>query len=176
MNIRLKALAVCVAVATLAGCADVEPLRVLKFNFSVAGVQPGTSVAKDVETKMGQPAEKLSLPDGSSAWFYPRQRAERQTVAVRFSSDGVVRSVEETLEPELLRRIVPATSTSRQVRELIGPPVEVVRVPNLEREAWRYLVFDAMHIKQVLELQFSADGILRLVTYTRDRTEASGAY
>ena len=124
---------------------------------------------------MGQPAARITLANGDSVWFYPQNRAGRQTIAVRISPDGIVRSVEERLEPEQIRKIVVGVTTTGQTRELLGPPYRVGHLPLLQRDVWEYLFYDKMAVKQVLSLQFSLDGIVREINITRDPTDFSGA-
>jgi hypothetical protein len=158
----------CAVSVGLSACAQFTP--------SVsAGIVPGTSAAKDVEAKMGQPAEKIAAANGDSVWFYPQNQAGRQTIAVRVSPDGIVRSVEERLEPEYIRKIVAGVTTTAQARELLGPPFRVARLPLQQRDVWEYLFYDQMAVKQILGLQFSPDGIVREINITRDPTEASAA-
>lgn len=124
---------------------------------------------------MGQPAEKITLANGDSVWFYPQNQAGRQTIAVRISPDGIVRSVEERLEPEQIRKIAAGVTTGGQARELLGPPYRVGRLPLVQRDVWEYLFYDEMAIKQVLSLQFSSDGVVQEVNIARDPLEVSGA-
>ena len=165
LNKATHMLFVCGFGMVLGGCASLTG----------GGLIPGKSVAKDVEAAMGQPAEKISSPNGDSIWFYPRHQAGRQTIAVRIAPDGTVRSVEERLEPEYMAKVVAGVTTASQARELLGPPYRVTRLPLLQREVSDYLFYDGMGVKQVLSLQFSPDGIVREINVVRDPTEVSGA-
>ena len=58
----MKILALCVAALLLSSCAS----------YSGRGLVPGQSSAKDVETVMGAPKERITIAGGDSVWFYPR--------------------------------------------------------------------------------------------------------
>ena len=156
----------------LSSCESITPFE--PFQHHVNDLVPGTSVAKDVESRMGQPTEKINLANGDSVWFYAQNRAGRQTIAVRISPDGIVRSVEERLEPEQISKIVAGVTTTGQTRELLGPPYRIGRLPLLQRDVWEYLFYDKMAVKQILNLQFSLDGIVREISITRDPVDFSG--
>jgi hypothetical protein len=163
----MRCLTACAIVSGLSACAP--------FALSGSGgISPGTSAAKDVEASMGQPAEKLALANGDSLWFYPQNRAGRQTIAVRISRDGIVRSIEERLEPDNFSRIVAGVTTTAQAHELLGPPYRIGHLPLLQRDVWEYLFYDKMAAKQILSLQFSSDGVVREVNITRDPIDFSG--
>jgi hypothetical protein len=156
--------------AFLAGCAVVQP-----FQFRVSGIEPGKSGAKEVEARLGPPAERIPLSNGDTTWFYPLGQAGRQTIAVQMAPGDVVRKVEERLEPEVIRWIAPGKSTTSVAREALGPPFRTKRVAgDSPREIWEYLVYDATQQKDVLILQFSPDGVLREKYQTRDSTAVGG--
>lgn len=110
---------------------------------------------------MGPPAEKLER-GGESIWYYPRGPSGWHSYAVRIAPDGVLRSVEQRLTAENFGKVIPGTSTASDVRELVGPPFIVSRLPRLEREAWEYQMLDAGR-KWKVWVQFSADGVVREV-------------
>ena len=174
---QLKLIVLGAIALAIAGCAVLEgkgpfPGSALS---PARNLLPGKSVVKDVEGQMGQPAEKITLANGETEWFYPRNQAGRQTIAVQFSPDGVVRSIEERLEPGVIRKVVPEVTTMRQVRELLGPPNRVTRASLFrEREGWEYFIYDASQQKDILYLQFSPDGVLRDKYITRDPTAVGG--
>jgi hypothetical protein len=71
-----------------------------------------------------------------------------------------MRSIEQRLAQEHFGKLVAGTSTAKDVRELLGPPVRVVRMERLEREVWDYpyLHYSDFRIHWV---QFSYDGVVR---------------
>jgi outer membrane protein assembly factor BamE (lipoprotein component of BamABCDE complex) len=157
MKTFLVALAALLVAALFSGCAS----------YSGRGLVPGQSSAKDVETLMGRPAERLTIAGGDSVWYYPRGPFGKETFAVRLNPQGVVVSVEQRLTVENVRKLVPGVSTTKDVRELFGPPSQVQHMRLQQREAWRWLMDNGYMIDHFLVVQFSADGIVREVMMIR---------
>jgi len=174
-SIALRRLAL-LALLSAAGCATLTGDELFPGSLYFAGrnLAPGKSTARDVEAALGAPAEKQPLGEGGDVWFYP-SADQRHMYAVQLSADGVVRKVDQRLDEPNLARLVPDTSTKTSVRAFFGPPAEVQRQPILGQDIWVYKLYDGMAQKMVLDLNFSADGILRRVGYARDPTEISGA-
>jgi hypothetical protein len=162
----MKPLFAAAALLVLAGCAS----------YDGRGLVAGRSTAAEVEGLMGQPREKLALKDGDTIWFYPRNPMGRDTYAVRVSPDGRVRSVEQTLTVENSARLVAGTSTTRDVREIFGPPNRVIRMGMQQRDAWEYFLYNGVQVPHTLYVQASADGIVREVFLVRDPSLDTGAY
>ena len=133
----------------LAGCASYDGHSLV----------PGRSTAAEVETTMGRPSEQRRR-DGESIWYYSRGPLGFHAYAVRIGPDGVVRSIEQRLTVENVRRIVPGSTTRDEVRELFGPPFVVSELPRLQREVWEYQLLDVA-FRWKLFVQFSADGVVR---------------
>ena len=115
-------------------------------------------------------------PDGSSVLYYPHAPMGRHTYAVTVGSNGVMRSIDQLLVRTNYDRLMAGSMTSRQVREILGPPDAslVSRLPRQAREVWEYRWLD-YGVKYVLAVQFSDDGILREVINGRDDdNETSG--
>lgn len=132
------------------------------------GLVPGQSSARDVEALMGAPAERVTLGDGESVWFYPRNPFGQHTFAVRLAADGRLRGVEQRLAPAHWRKIVPGVSTAKDVRELLGPPWLTRRFERLERDTWEWRVRDITDDPRILVVQYSYDGVVREVLLLRD--------
>ncbi len=147
-----KAVFYAVAAALLAGCAS----------FDGRGLVPGRSTEIEVEALMGAPAERLALPGGDSALYFPRQPYGRATYVVTFGSGGVMKSIEQRLTSENIRKIVAGAWTKKGVRELLGPPADSGRLALQPREWWGYR-HSAYGEKRVLWVQFSGDGVVREV-------------
>jgi hypothetical protein len=143
------------AAALLAGCASLDG----------SSLVPGQSRSADVEALMGRPAEQITLAGGESVWFYPRGR---QTYAVTLGAGGVVRSVEARLTVENMHKLAQGSTSSREARALLGPPLRVSRLERQQREVWEYPMYDARGFEYSLYVQFSADGIVREVLLLRD--------
>lgn len=138
------------AAALLAGCAS----------FDGRGLVAGRSSASEVEALMGAPAERIALANGDRALYYPRQPYGRATFVVTVGRDGVMKSIEQRLTPENLRKIVAGAWTKKEVRELLGPPFDSGRLAWRPREWWGYR-HHAQGEKRALWVQFSDDGVVR---------------
>ena len=146
-------LALCLA-ATLAACASIDG----------RGLTPGQSTATDVESLMGAPAEKRQV--GAETWYYyPRQPYGRQTYVARVGQDGRLIALERRLTDETLAKIVPNTTRSEQVRDLLGPPWQTARYGRLERDIWTWSVnrWGNVGLPAQLHVQISPDGVVREV-------------
>ena len=145
-------------IAALSGCAS----------FDGYSLVPGKSTAADVQAVMGRPYERFAAAGGDSVWFYPRQPLGRRNFAVTVSADGVVRSIEQRLTEENLRKLVAGTTTVQQTRELLGPPWLVTRNDRMQRNVWSYKMYNLVDIEHTLHVQFSDDGLVREVLMLRD--------
>lgn len=154
----MKAIIACGAAALVAACAS----------YDGRGLEPGKSVARDVEALMGPPAEKLALAGGESVWFYPRNPFGRHTFAVRLAPDGTLRAVEQRLSEEYIAKLIPGVSTVKDVRELLGPPWKVRRFEHQERDSWEWYVRVDHQDPRILVVQYSYDGVVREVMLLRD--------
>jgi len=153
-----------IAALLIAGCAS----------YSGSSLVPGTSRAADVQALMGQPAEKLAAENGDTVWFYPRLAFARETYAVRFSPDGVVRGVDQRLTEQNVRKLVAGSTTMKEVRLLLGPPFRTTRFERQQRLVWDYPMNSDMRVESNLSVQFSDDGIVREVLLLRDYRKLGG--
>ena len=154
----MKLLTACAAFLLLSSCAS----------YDGGGLVPGRSSAKDVEALMGNPAERITVAGGDSVWFYPRNPFGLQTYAVRLTPQGVVQSVEQRLTVENLRKLVIGVSTSKDVRELLGPPWQVTHAAFQPREVWHYRMDNGYQIDHSLFVQISPDLVVRELLLIRD--------
>lgn len=148
----------------LAGCAAAD----------FGGLVAGKSTSQEVEARMGQPSERVKAADGDTVWFYPKQPYGRQMYAVRIAPDGRMRSMEQTLTEETLRKLAPGSTTKAGAREIIGPPYLVSSNARLQREVWEYTMYNLIHWEYYLYLQFSPDGILREYYMLKDYQKEPG--
>lgn len=154
-----KSLSLLAATWLLAGCST----------FGGSHLVPGTSTAAEVEATMGVPAEKLAVAGGDNVWFYPGGRLLRETYAVRIGANGVVRSVEQRLTEENIKKIVPGTTTIQEVRALMGPPSHVAHYPLKQLNSWTYpMVPGSILDWMVLWVEHDDSGIVRSAVYTID--------
>jgi hypothetical protein len=148
----------------LAGCAS----------FDGRGLVAGQSTARDVEALMGAPADRIALADGDTLWFYPRQPVGRMTYVARLAPDGVLRSVEQVLTEQTLKKIAVGTTTAKQLRELLGPPWQTSHNARMQREVWEYNMINAQQWDYFLYVQLSGDGIVREVLMMKDYAKEAG--
>jgi hypothetical protein len=132
------------------------------------GLVPGQSRAEDVQSLMGVPSEKLAAPGGDSVWYYNRNPAGFHAFAVRIGSDGVVRGVEQRLTVANMQKLRPGTTTSREARQLLGPPWRVAANTRKGGEYWDYRMYDDALQENNLSVDIAADGIVRGVYLLRD--------
>jgi hypothetical protein len=78
-----------------------------------------------------------------------------------------VQAVEQRLTDANIAKLVLGTTTSKEVRELFGPPVFVTQFSRLQRDVWEYPM-DTATMPYVLYVQFSSDGIVREVFKIKD--------
>ena len=152
-------------VAVLAGCASIDG----------RGLVPGQATASDIERVMGSPAEKRQV--GAETWYYyPRQPFGRQTYVARVGQDGRLVAVEGRLNDETLAKIVPNTTRSEQVRDLLGPPWQSARYGRLDRDIWTWAVnrWGNVGLPAQLNVQMSPDGVVREVLIIDEFPRDSG--
>lgn len=145
------------AVGLLSGCAS----------YSGSSLVAGKSTAAEVESLMGKPAERVETPGGGAVLYYPRGPAGRETYAVVLGADGKVQAVEQRLTDANIAKLVVGTTTTKEVRELFGPPSRTARFPRLQRDVWEYPM-DPISMPFLLLVQFSSDGIVREVFKMKD--------
>lgn len=111
---------------------------------------------------MGRPAQRLALPNGDQALYFSRQPGGRAVYVVTIAADGLVKSVEQRLTEDNVRKIAAGVWTKKEVRELLGPPFDQGRLAFRPREWWGYR-YSAYGDKRALWVQFSYDGVVREV-------------
>lgn len=158
----------------LVSCAAALLLAAGCASFDGRSLVPGQSSVKDVETQLGKPADRLRVAGGDTIWYYPRAPMGRQTWAVRIAPDGTVRSVEQVLTEQNIRRIVPGKTTRDEARVIVGPPWRSSRIERMQREVWEYTMYNDTQWPWFLYLQFSDDGIVREVVMMKDYVNEQG--
>jgi hypothetical protein len=153
----MKTLAFIMAALTLGACAS----------FDGRGLVPGQSRAADVERTMGTPDQRLTLPNGDTTLYYSRLPEGRKMYVATIGADGTLRGIEQRLDYPFIKKIVPDSTTTKQVRELLGPPWTASRMPRQQREVWEY-PWKNVEDRRILWVQFSDDGIVREVIEQHD--------
>ncbi|MGE0873552.1 MAG: hypothetical protein AB7O31_02660 [Burkholderiales bacterium] len=115
------------------------------------------ATAAEVEAKLGKPAERIQRADGEQVLYF---LGGRETLAVVLGKDGRVREASPRLSKANLAKLVPGTSTAKEVRELFGPPGNIVRMDRQQRDVWEYL-FQHYEEMRVMWIQFSYDGVVQ---------------
>ena len=144
----------------LAGCAS----------FDGRGLVPGKSTGSEAIALMGEPAQRLALADGGSALYFSRLPRGRAVYVVTVGADGVMKSIEQRMDPAVFARIVANAWTRKEVSELLGPPGLQGRYARLQRDWWEYRYYQTPYYR-VVTVQFSDDGVVREVYDMRDWEE-----
>jgi hypothetical protein len=85
------------------------------------GLVPGQSPLDEVIAVMGQPAMRWAEADGSIRLAYPRGPMGVHTYMVLIGSNGVLRQIENVMDPQAFARIQSGMSQDQVLRTL-GPP------------------------------------------------------
>ena len=145
------------AALLLAGCAA----------FDGHTLVPGVASAQDVTALMGAPALELKRPNGDTWLYFTRYPFGRATYVATMGPDNVLRGIEQRLDYRSIHS-VKAGMRADEVRELLGPPRGVTRLPRQQRDVWEYPWRHAVRELRVLWVQFSDDGIVREVVEMHD--------
>jgi len=143
---RMNSFLAVALLAALAGCASTG-----------ANLVPGQSTAADVEKSMGRPKEKITNSAGESVWFYTSAPNGQTTYAARMKPDGTVISVDQVLVKENWSKVVNGRTTTKEVRELLGPPSAVSRAFGASNDQWTYKVMNNAR-QSLLVYDLSPDG------------------
>ena len=133
----------------VAGCA-VSPQSELK---------PGISTQADVDAKMGPVTEQRRARNGETVRYYSRLPSERVTYAARFGADGKLIAIEQRLTRANANKIREKWTTD-DVRDLLGPPYQVLHFPGQEAEVWTYPIRDIM-APIIVNIEFGPDRLVR---------------
>jgi len=147
-----------VVAGLLAGGCALNPVR---------GLEPGKSTAGDVRGRLGEPAMSLDRPDGGRELYFTHWPWGTETYVATVGSDGVLRELSQRLTYENIYG-VRAGMSKEEVRRLLGPPVEVSRLPRQQRDVWEYPWRHAVRERRVLFVQFSDDGLVSEAIHRHD--------
>ncbi|WP_233857991.1 hypothetical protein [Paraburkholderia sp. HD33-4] len=146
----------------LAGCA--QPLTAF---------HPGEDAAL-LTTRLGQPAETYSLPDGSKRLMWPTQPLGVTTIAADVSADGKIESVHQVLQPSEFNQAQVGTWTKQDVLVHFGRPAESKTMPRLNEEVWSYRYQDSGVWHLLYNFYFDQSGVLRLTQQSPDPLRQTG--
>ncbi len=116
---------------------------------------------------MGDPALELKRPNGDTWLYFTRYPFGRATFVATIGPDGVLRGIEQRLNYRDIHK-VSAGMRKDEVRELLGPPREISRLPRQQRDVWEYPWRHAVRELRMLWVQFSEDGVVREVVEMHD--------
>jgi outer membrane protein assembly factor BamE (lipoprotein component of BamABCDE complex) len=150
-------LACFLAALLLAGCAS----------FDGHTLVPGKASAAEVTALMGAPAMELKRPNGDTWLYFTRYPNGRATFVATIGADGVLRGIEQRLNYWNVYK-VKAGMRADEVRELLGPPRQITRLPRQQRDVWEYPWRHAVRELRMLWVQFSDDGVVREVVEMHD--------
>src|SRR5213596_2367697 len=105
---------------------------------------PQQSTATDVEAVMGKPVEIRKLS-----------------------------AVEQRLSEDYIAKVIPNQTTKEDVHDLFGPPYEFLTFPRLERETWSWYMKRFGVLPVTLNVQMSADGVVREIYVLDDYNKGS---
>ena len=145
------------AALLLAGCAS----------FDGHTLVPGKATAQEVTALMGAPALALERPNGERLLYFTRYPFGRATFVATIGPDGLLRGIDQRLNYWNIYA-VQAGMRKDEVRELLGPPREISRLPRQQREVWEYPWRHAVRELRIMWVQFSDDGVVREVVEMHD--------
>lgn len=141
-----------IAFTLIAGCTS----------FSGSSLVPGQSTVADVEAVMGAAADKRPAPGGETVYYFPRLPWGYATYAARIAPDGKLIAMEQRLTTENIDKLKPGVTRAEEVRDLLGPPFEPMKMPLREREVWTYpMRVPGYPTPKWFLVQLSSDGVLR---------------
>jgi len=120
---------------------------------SYAGFTPGVSTMSDVRSKAGRPTDVRFSPGEDATGS-----EGLETHVIAFDHNGVVRSVEQVLTVDNVRRLLPGKTTREETRNLLGRPGDVNTMNGKEVWEWRFKPLG--FAPEILAVSFGADGLV----------------
>src|SRR2546422_11235631 len=133
---------------------------------------PQQSTATAVEAVMGKPVE-IRQVSGESWLYYPKQPFGRKMFVARVAPDSKLIAVEQRLSEDYIAKVIPNQPTKEDVHDLFGPPYEFLTFPRLERETWSWYMKRFGVLPVTLNVQMSADGVVREIYVLDDYNKGS---
>jgi hypothetical protein len=150
-------LATVLAALLLAGCAS----------FDGHTLVPGKATSAEVTALMGAPALTLKRPDGETLHYFERVLGGPAMFVARVGPDGMLRGIEQRLVYANIYKVKEGMRAD-EVRELLGPPLTISRLPRLQFDVWEYPWRHAVRELRVLWVHFSDDGVVRRIVEMHD--------
>ena len=146
---RLAALALCLTLAVLAGCAS----------YSGHGLAPGVATEAEVRATMGAPAAEFAREDGGRTLAYPRGPLGTQTYMADLGRDGRLVAIRPVLGDDSFWRIQPGM-TRDDVLRMIGPPGQTMAFSLSDTYAWDYRYVDTWGYLAIFSVTFDRRDIV----------------
>jgi hypothetical protein len=118
-------------------------------------VVANATTADELLMRLGQPTDKRVYPQGGEFWEYAYGPEGTETWLFGIDQGRMVRSSEQLLSEERLRRIMPGKTTESEVRALLGKPGDITRYREETAWEWRARIGPDMGVYVV---RFGADG------------------
>jgi hypothetical protein len=131
------------------------------------GLVAGVATEADIVGTMGKPVQTLRRANGDEALYFSKLPYGRQMLVATIGSDGRLKSLEQVLDYEHMKRIHAGTTTAAQVKEILGPPYRITRYPFKPLDVWEYPWRTAVE-KRFLSVSLSDDGIVRDISDAHD--------
>lgn len=141
----------------VAGCAT----------FDGGTLVPGQSSVKEVVALMGEPALVLKRPQGETLHYHQRYLEGPAMIVARIGANGILRGIEQRLVYANIHAVKEGMR-AEDVRELLGPPFSVSRLPRLQLDVWEYPWRHAVRELRVLFVHFDDDGQVRRIVERHD--------
>jgi outer membrane protein assembly factor BamE (lipoprotein component of BamABCDE complex) len=130
-------------------------------------LRPGSSTESEVKALMGAPALELKRPNGDSWLYFTRYPNGRATFVAAIGPDKVLRGIDQRLVYKNIYAVHKGMRAD-EVRELLGPPREIMRLPRQQQDVWEYPWRHAVRELRMLWVQFSDDGVVRTIVEMHD--------
>lgn len=130
-------------------------------------LKPGTATEAEVKVLMGAPALELKRPNGDSWLYFTRYPNGRATFVATIGPDKVLRGIDQRLVYKNIYAVQKGMR-AEEVRELLGPPRGIMRLPRQQQDVWEYPWRHAVRELRMLWVQFSDDGVVRTIVEMHD--------
>ncbi len=118
-------------------------------------IVPNTTTADELTKKLGRPSDKRANPQGGEFWDYVYGPEGFTTWRYAVDTGGMVRSAEQLLTLEQLRKVVAGKTNEAGVLALLGKPSLITRLRNEVVWEWRV---NLSPMKGVYFVRFGFDG------------------
>jgi hypothetical protein len=99
---------------------------------------------------------------GETVYYFPELPWGYSSYAARVGADGKLIAVEQRLTEENIAKVIKGKTTGNEVRDLLGPPFEPVKIERMERDVWTYPIRIAGDpTPKWFVVQVAPDGIVR---------------